>query len=224
MSQLLNTPIETLAATMEQAQNPGNILLSLLVTMLLSGILYATYKFSFTSLNYNKKFNITLMMISFISTILMDLIQSNLALSLGMLGSLSIVRFRTNIKDSRDIGFIFWSMAIGIASSTGNYFIGIIGSLIMAIFMITTSKTLKTGDSLLLVVRGQDADIKLIESIINESKGTNKIKAKNILSDSFELVYEIKVPENEDNKIINKLLTLNGIDGVNILAPNTEVA
>ena len=224
MSQLLNTPIETLAATMEQAQNPGNILLSLLVTMLLSGILYATYKFSFTSLNYNKKFNITLMMISFISTILMDLIQSNLALSLGMLGSLSIVRFRTNIKDSRDIGFILWSMAIGIASSTGNYFIGIIGSLIMAIFMITTSKTLKTGDSLLLVVRGQDADIKLIESIINESKGTNKIKAKNILSDSFELVYEIKVPENEDNKIINKLLTLNGIDGVNILAPNTEVA
>lgn len=225
MNQLmnLNGDINSFMQMVQQGQSNGTVITSLLFSMGLSAILYFTYKHSYTSLNYNKRFNITLMMIAFISTILMDLIQSNLALSLGMLGSLSIVRFRTNIKDSRDIGFIFWSMAIGISSSVGGYFIGIVGSVIMSIFMITTSKNLRGGDLLLLVIRGENTDINLIEKIINEAKGSNKIKAKNILADSFELVYEIKVAQDEDNKIINKLLSLEGIDSVNILAPNTEV-
>ena len=89
--------------------------------------------------------------------------------------------------------------------------------------MLVTSKESKNSEALLLVVRGQNTDIKLIQDIVNEAKGINKIKAKNILRDSFELVYELKVAKDEDNKIIESLRSLDGIDSVNILAPNTEV-
>lgn len=88
-----------------------------------------------------------LLFAAIMSTILMDLIQSNLALSLGMLGSLSIVRFRTNIKDPRDIGFIFWAMAIGIASATQSYLIGIIGSVVLGAVMIITKNVEKQNVS-----------------------------------------------------------------------------
>ena len=100
---------------------------------------------------------------------------------------------------------------------------GAISSVIMCVFMLVTSKESKNSEALLLVVRGQNTDIKLIQDIVNEAKGINKIKAKNILSDSFELVYELKVAKDEDNKIIESLRSLGGIDSVNILAPNTEV-
>ena len=93
----------------------------------------------------------------------------------------------------------------------------------MCVFMLVTSKESKNSEALLLVVRGQNTDIKLIQDIVNEAKGINKIKAKNILSDSIELVYELKVAKDEDNKIIESLRSLGGIDSVNILAPNTEV-
>lgn len=100
---------------------------------------------------------------------------------------------------------------------------GAISSVIMCVFMLVTSKESKNSEALLLVVRGQNTDIKLIQDIVNEAKGINKIKAKNILRDSFELVYELKVAKDEDNKIIESLRSLGGIDSVNILAPNTEV-
>lgn len=216
--------LNRLLTSIETAQSYEGILISLLMTMGLCALLFITYRLSYTSINYNRKFNITLVMLAFISTILMDLIQSNLALSLGMLGSLSIARFRTNVKDTRDIGFIFWSMAIGIASSTGNYFIGLVGSVIMSIFMIVTSKLLKNSDTLLLVIRGRDSDIDEIQDIIDDINKSNRVKAKNVMADSYELVYEIKSPNNEDDKIINKVLSLPGVDSVNILAPNTEVA
>lgn len=75
----------------------------------------------------------------------------------------------------------------------------------------------------MLVVRGENIDIKLIEDILNKFNGTYKVKAKNMLCDSFELVYQLKIPKDQDNKIINNLLSLKGIDNVNVLAPNKEV-
>ena len=126
-----------------------------------------------------------LLFAAIMSTILMDLIQSNLALSLGMLGSLSIVRFRTNIKDPRDIGFIFWAMAIGIASATQSYLIGIIGSVVLGAVMIITKKRGEAERQFLLVIRGSNTDLDGIQNVVKICTRTNIVKAKNILSDSI---------------------------------------
>ena len=99
------------------------IALSIGAELLFAAIMWGAYRLANGAESYQPQFAATLIALALISTILMDLIQSNLALSLGMLGSLSIVRFRINIKDPRDIGFIFWAMAIGIASATQSYLI-----------------------------------------------------------------------------------------------------
>lgn len=125
----------------------------------------------------------------------MDLIQSNIALSLGMFGSLSIVRFRTNIRDPRDIGFIFWAMAIGIAASTESYFLGAVGSLVLAGIMIFTKNRGAVQSPRLLVIRGSHEDLDSVQNIVSVCTQSCAVKAKNI----FEI---------------------GGIDSVNLLAQN----
>lgn len=193
------------------------ILISMGTALIFAFIMWAAYRISHTGLTYEPKFGITLVTLAFVSTILMDLIQSNLALSLGMLGSLSIVRFRTNIKDPRDIGFIFWSMAIGIAAATQSYIIGIIGSIILAVVMIFTKKRGECNNSMLLVVRGSNTDLDSIQNIVDKIQGNSSVKAKNVLVDSFELVYEVRIPQREENNMINEIFQLGGIDSVNLL-------
>ena len=164
----------------------------------LAMLLFITYKIAHSRNTYQPKFAVTLVIMAFVSTILMDLIQSNLALSLGMLGSLSIVRFRTNIRDPRDIGFIIWAMAIGLTAATMSFIAGLLGSVILATLMIVTKKDDDLIDDKLLVVRGSVSDLDRIQLIV-DGIGSSKIKAKNILSDSFELVYEVRISDWDSN-------------------------
>lgn len=226
MSQILsgNFNINDLTSLIQHAKNPNVILKTIFISLIFSTIIYFTYKASYDTLNYNKKFNTTLIMITFITTVLMELVQINLAVSLGMLGSLSLVRFRTNVKDTRDIGFIFWSIFAGLASATGAIFLCGVSSIILSILMITTSKLRLKDNKLLLVIRGQNVNLNNIEEIFSKEKIKTNIKAKNILSDSFELVYEINTSKSKENLLINNLINFKGIDSVNLLVPNTEVA
>ena len=222
MNQILKGSMD-LNPIIQNAQTPKFIIQSIIMTIVFSAIIYYTYKLSYDTLNYNKKFNITLVMISFITTVLMDLVQMDLLVSLGVIGSLSLVRFRTNVKDTRDIGFIFWSIVTGLSASTGEIFLCVITSIILSVFMITTSKVKLTGNKLLLVIRGQHININDIEEIFSNEKIKTNIKAKNILEDSFELVYEINTSKSKENLLIDKLINFKGIDSVNLLVPNTEV-
>ena len=226
MSQILsgNFNINDLTSLIQHAKNPNVILKTIFISLIFSTIIYFTYKASYDTLNYNKKFNTTLIMITFITTVLMELVQMNLAVSLGMLGSLSLVRFRTNVKDTRDIGFIFWSIFAGLASATGAIFLCGVSSIILSILMITTSKLRLKDNKLLLVIRGQNVNLNNIEEIFSKEKIKTNIKAKNILSDSFELVYEINTSKSKENLLIDNLINFKGIDSVNLLVPNTEVA
>ncbi len=220
MNQQLEETMQALAHAVSIKPDGIMIWISLLVALLFASILWLTYRFSNTKQTYQSKFAATLVALAIISTILMDLIQTNLALSLGMIGSLSIVRFRTNIRDPRDIGFIFWSMAIGIASATQSYLIGCVGSAVLASVMLFTKNKENEYCHLLLVVRGSNTDLDRIQEIVVHSTKTNLIKAKNILSDSFELVYEVQIPEENGNRVIENIFELGGIDSVNLLAQN----
>lgn len=200
---------------------PMTILISLVAALLLSMILYGAYRLANTKESYQTQFAVTLVTMALISAVLMDLIQSNLALSLGMLGSLSIVRFRTNIKDTRDIGFIFWSMAIGLAAATQSYFIGAAGSLILACVMISTKKRAAKQASMLMVIRGSHTDLDKMQELVKEQTESVKIRAKNILAESFEIVYEVQLHEERGNQIIEAIFGMGGIDSVNLLAQNS---
>lgn len=216
----INEKVSELLALEALKPTTTQILWSLLVTLMLACILWGTYKLANTPKTYRPQFAATLVSLAIISTVLMDLIQSNLALSLGMLGSLSIVRFRTTIHDPRDIGFIFWSMAIGLSAATGCWLLGFVGSIVMAVFMIVSAKRQNISEEMMLVVRGSCANLGNIGAIIDTKCQNNKVKAKNVLSDSFELVYEVTMPTEESDNLIGMLFTLEGIDSVNLLVEN----
>ncbi len=216
----MKTEANQLLQNLLDKPNMETIILTMCVALVFSMIMWLSYKYANDDKTYRPQFGVTLIVLALITTILMDLIQSNLALSLGMLGSLSIVRFRTNIKDPRDIGFIFWSMAIGLAAATRSYFIGVLGCIILSIVMIATRKKVNQLLPMLLVVRGSQTDLDFIQETVRKKVGRSTITAKNILSDSFEIVFEVEIVEECENKLIDELFALGGIDSVNLLMQN----
>lgn len=152
------------------------IVLSILIAIVLSACMYYTYKKTYSGTVYSQNFNITLMLISIIVTMVMITIGSNLALSLGMVGSLSIIRFRTAIKEPKDIAFIFWAIAIGLTCGARIYSVGIIGSIIIiAILFINRSKL--NEDTTYLLVLG--------------------VKKENSINDVYELLNKIRVSKGQ---------------------------
>lgn len=216
--------IQQNSGTMTNTVTTATVLVSLGYTLFLSAVMFFTFKKCHAKMSYDHKYNITLVMLAIVSTILMQLIKQNVALSLGMLGSLSLVRFRTNIKDPRDLGFVFWAMAIGIASSSEGWFIGFIGSLLLMIFMIATGDNVASSNTMLLVIRGNKANIPYISDIVFDTPGNSRLKAQNLLQDSFELVYEIKTQQADEQRLAAEIMSVEGVDTVNVLAPSAELA
>lgn len=128
------------------------IVLSLVICMLLSLFIYAMYKKTYSGVMYSNNFNLSIMLISIITCMIMMIISSNLAISLGMVGALSIIRFRSAIKDPKDIGYLFWAIGIGLATGTGVYMIGIIGSIFIALLLVIMERGIYNETCYLLVI------------------------------------------------------------------------
>lgn len=199
------------------------LLISIVYTLIVSGVMIFIYKKCHDELTYNEKFNVTLLMLSFLSTVLLALVQNNPLLSLGVLGSLSICRIRMNTKDPRDLGFVFWALSIGIASAVGAYFVGALGSLVLGVVLLVFHKADYKKDSLMIVVRGDRDEIGDVQELLNNQPGSI-IQSKNIFADTYELVYELQMKEHEEGALVEKINSMEGVLGVNVLAPETKVA
>lgn len=223
MSELLEMFVDAPLGGATYIQTAGDLLKSLLVTFVLAGVMMLVYRFCHDSLTYNRKFNVTLMMLSLASTVLLALIQNNPLFSLGALGALSICRIRTNTKDPRDLGFVFWSLSIGISSALGAFVIGTVSTIIMGAIMLVIGQTNKKKDVLTMVVRGEKEKVAIVQEIFSKTSGST-VQSKNLFKDSFELVYEIKANKKEEERLLLVLNSIDGISGVNVLAPQTKVA
>ena len=201
----------------------GVLVCSLLFTLAMSAIMKITYRIIQTDLSYNSKFNVNLMMMAFLSNVLILLIQDNPLLSLGALGSLSICRIRMNTKDPRDLGFVFWALSIGITSAMGAFLPGIIATASMSMILIVLCRVLQNKKTTTLVIRGERAILSNVQNIFNNMRGIT-VQSKKIFENTFELVYEINGDKNIEDTLINKLETIQGLHGVNVLAPETKAA
>ncbi|MEG0091440.1 MAG: DUF4956 domain-containing protein, partial [Oscillospiraceae bacterium] len=114
----------------------SSIVLNNIVALLLGLFIMFTYWATYSGTAYSKKFNVSLGMLLVITTMIMNVISSNIALSLGMVGALSIIRFRTAVKDVRDATFIFWCIAAGIACGISKYTPALIGSITLFLFLL----------------------------------------------------------------------------------------
>ena len=201
---------------------PEIALLNMLVAAGLSTIVFFVYKISFSGVAYSKRFNTTLIMLSLITTIVMNILGNSLALSMGMVGALSIVRFRTAIKDPRDTAYIFWAITIGLGCGSGNYFMIGIGTLIVGAVTIILSKSVIDDESYLLIVRCNREAAFSVRQKTEILYKTYKLRGETITNDQVELVYQIKYRKGKANSSNDSIMNIEGVHTVNMVARNGE--
>lgn len=193
------------------------------MSLILAMVVFWTYKITYSGVMYNRKFNVSLVMITLITTMVMIVIGSDIALSLGMVGALSIVRFRTAIKDPRDTGYIFWCIAIGLSVGSSNYMIAYVGSIFLFLVLsVLGFSGIGREDRYLIIIRGKrDKEEAIMRCVFDLFKGS-QLRAKNSVNDNIEIIYQIKMKNNDDKNIIDTLYKLEGVSTVNIVAQNGE--
>lgn len=198
------------------------VFLILVIAFIVAMIIYLTYKNTYTGVMYNPRFNISLVMITMVTTIVMVVIGSNISVSLGMVGALSIIRFRTAVKDPRDTAFIFWGVVSGLACGTQNYTIVLAGSVVICLVLFGFKKIVSKDDKYLLIIKGNDLNIKAIEKVIEKSVKYFSCKGKYVKDSNVELIYDVKLKNGKDDSIISILKEDVDIDTVNLVANNTD--
>lgn len=203
------------------------ILLNFLVAILLGGVIYVSYRFSHSGPVYSARFNVSLVMLTIITTLVMAVIGNNVALSLGMVGALSIVRFRTAVKDSRDTAYIFWCIAVGICCGVSEYLIAAVGSGLLFLFLLLFGR-LQKNDRYLIIARCRaQADEAVSDLLKLYFEGRALLRVKNVEGDSEELIYEVSQSllnkYEQKGSVTRKLLELEGVEGVNLVCQNDEI-
>ena len=201
----------------------GAVIVNMGVTMLVALYIYWVYKRTYTGIMYSKNFNITLLLTSMVTAMVMMVIGTNLALSLGMVGALSIVRFRSAIKDPRDIGFIFWAISAGLAAGTGSWVISIVGSLFISIVLFIFSKSSFEDYPYLLVIKGTEINEDKLRYLLMAYVQKYSLRMKNNTPSSSEIIYEVKFDEGKDIDLIKEIKSLEKISNVNIVSYKGEI-
>ena len=191
------------------------ILISLLVSFVISLFIVFVYKKTFSGVVYNKTIVMTIVMIAMVTSMVIRTINSNLSLSLGMVGALSIIRFRTAIKEPMDTAFLFWAIVSGIMCGVGLYFIAVCGSLLLGLlFYVLYLMDIKAKSQYLLVVIYKSENSQIVESKL-DGLTKKKLKSKSVSGNNvIEVTYEVEY----DNTVDELMKSLSGdVRNVNLV-------
>lgn len=170
------------------------MLLNFLAAGICGLIIYISYRTTHMGAMYSKRFNVLLIMLTLITTLIMSVIGNNVALSLGMVGALSIIRFRTAIKDPRDTAYIFWTIAVGICCGVADYLLAVTGSVIIFFFLILLG-TARNNERILLIVHGSlSADEEIARTVSGYYLTKAVLRVHNAIpgeDGSCEFIYEL---------------------------------
>lgn len=202
--------------------SPMFVVQNMAVALILALIVCATYKMTYSGVSYSKKFNTSLLMMSLITTMVMNILGSSLALSLGMVGALSIVRFRTAVKDPRDTTYIFWAISIGLGSGSSNYYIIIIGTIFVAIVTIIGDLSFKGKEVYLVIVRGDLNSLEEIRSALFKTYKASKLRAETITDEYAEIVYQVRLKDNKSISEYEEIKKIKGVYFVNMVSRDGE--
>lgn len=205
------------------------ILTRLAVSAIIACFIFLSYRLSHDGSIYSKKFNVSLVVLTVITTTVMIVIGNNLAMSLGMVGALSIVRFRTAIKDSRDTVYIFWTIVVGICCGAGDYLVAALGSAFVFALMLLFGR-IRNDSRILLIIRTARTNEERVEALIFQHfsrKATMRVK--NSTETSVEFIYELsKKTLDRDRKsgtnITDEIYALGNVEYFNIVMQNDDIS
>lgn len=214
--------------------NSGNmtwqtILMNIGASAVLGFFIFVSYFISHRGTIYSKKFNATLVILTVLTGTVMTVIGNNIALSLGMVGALSIVRFRTAVKDSRDTVYIFWAIIIGICCGVGDFLVASIGSAVVFVVILILG-CIKNDNRMLLIIRASRNSQPMIKSLVYTLFDSKAIlRVENTTESTVELIYELtqkmlKKAEKKETNIPDSIYKIGNIEYVNIVMQNDEIS
>ncbi len=201
----------------------ATVVMNNIVAMIGAFFLMFAYKITYAGNAYSRRYNVSIGTMVLISTMIMSVIGNNVALSLGMVGALSIIRFRTAVKDVRDAMFIFWALAIGIGCGVSQYSLIAVGSIFILLFLLLTKQAVLDSKQLLIIQAELHAQNE-VEAIVDAhfEQGVSQTM-KSVTKEKCELVYSVKenvlTKANEKNMvdIAQRLMQNPGVRSVNII-------
>ena len=197
----------------------GKIAATLIVTALLALYIFAIYRLVTRKVFYSKNFNISLAVMSLITSAIILAMQSNLVISLGMVGALSIVRFRTAIKDPMDL---FWSISIGIICGAGLYEIALVTSVGVTVFILVLDMLPVGKAPMMLVVNSSEMNgEKAVLDVVGKYARYYKVKSRNLSKGRLDLVIELKVKE--ESALVSEVAALDGMLSASMISHDGEV-
>lgn len=197
------------------------IILSLLISLVIGGYIYYFYKKVYKGVTFSKMFATALAGMTIITTFIILAVTSNVVLSLGMVGALSIVRFRSSIKEPVDIVYIFWAISEGIVIGSRQYFLAFIGTICISIAIATFSTHKEKRNRYILVIRHKGEEKDLIKEIKNNSVNY-ELKSNTLYDDQEqELILEVILEKNKDS-IVEKLKKYKTINMISLVKYNGE--
>lgn len=188
------------------------IVLALVVAFVLGMLIHFVYQKSFRGVIFNQAFSVSLALLTILTTMITLAISSNIALSLGMVGALSIVRYRTAIKDPADLIFLFWAVGSGITIGAHLHYLAMVGAIVVIILLLTLGRRTSTNEVYILIVHYAGADISDELRRILQGKRF-QIKSKTIRKNNIEMAIEVEVKNNNTAFMdtIKELPTVNDV-------------
>ena len=232
MDQTTNTGILSNLADISHIYHPSEILINLVLSFILGVLISLIYKKTHKGLSYSQSFMVTNIFVAVIVCMVIMIIGNSLARAFALVGALSIIRFRTVVKDTKDTAYIFWSLAAGMAAGTGSYFLAIAGSIIISgialiLFFTNFGSIIKSEFIVQFRINSNDPNItsqynKLISDftkshtlLSSESSGDGQT-----IKVSFDVVMKEEMKQNE---LISKISKINGVSEVVIIAAKSDV-
>lgn len=205
------------------------IILQIVASVIISFAIYISYWYTHAGTTYSKKFNVSLITLTVLTATVMTVIGNNVALSLGMVGALSIVRFRTAIKDSRDTIYIFWAIIVGICCGVGDYLVASVGTCAVFIVLLFLGRVRNENRILLIIKASRSKENDIEEMIFDYFNKKALLRVKNTTKDNIELIFELSrstynITYKKDENITQKLYKIGNVQYVNIVTQNDEIS
>jgi uncharacterized membrane protein YhiD involved in acid resistance len=218
LDQLLNFTFLNKAASF----SIPDILAALGISFVIGLFIFMVYKKTYIGVMYSSSFGITLIAMDLITTLVILAVSSNLITSLGMVGALSIVRFRTVVKEPLDLVYLFWSITTGIIVGAGLIPLAVIGSIAIGfvLFVFVNRKTADTPYVVVINCDDENAETQSTSMLKNHTK-KHLVKSKNVSKNGIELTVEVRLKDSSV-KFINDLLTINGVSNAVLVSYNGD--
>ena len=196
--------------------------IAMVLAFLIGLFIFFVYKKTFNGVMYSSSFGVTLVALSMITTLVILAVTSNVVLSLGMVGALSIVRFRTAIKEPLDIAFLFWSIAVGIVLAAGMIPLAVIGSIVIgAVLLVFVNRKSHFNPYLIILNCDSHASEEAAKKYLDNKVNKCTVKSKTAQSGSIDLTYEIRLKD-DNTDFINELSAMKGVNSAVLVSYNGD--